>query len=97
VRRPAVIRDFRNPVTSVSRNLLIATAVCSALLGTGVAEAKNTAPKKGATACVAAPATTGMGAMGGMGGSQSMAGGPGGAEDALLSISTRWTRTKTAC
>jgi Ca2+-binding EF-hand superfamily protein len=71
---------------SVSRNLLIATAVCSALLITGVAEAKRTTLKKGATACVAAPATTsGMGAMGG---SLPMAGGPGGApgsaEDALL-------------
>jgi Ca2+-binding EF-hand superfamily protein len=68
---------------SVSRSLLIATAVCSALLVTGAAEAKKTTPKKGgAAACVAAPSTTtGMGAMGR---SLPMAGGPGGAEDALL-------------
>ena len=64
---------------SVSRSLLIATAVCSALLVTGVADAKKA--KKSPAACVAAPSTTGMGAMGG---GMPMAGGPGAAEDALL-------------
>ena len=62
---------------SVSRNLLIAIAVCSALLVTGVADAKKA--RKSPAACVAAPSTTGMGAMGG-----AMPVPAGGAEDALL-------------
>jgi Ca2+-binding EF-hand superfamily protein len=44
---------------SLSRNLLIATAVCSALLVTGVADAKRT--KKQVTCAPAATAPSGMG------------------------------------
>jgi uncharacterized membrane protein len=67
---------------SLSRNLLIATAVCSALLVTGVADARKA--KKQLTCAPAATAPSGMGGMGS--GAPMMGGAPGmgPAETALL-------------
>ena len=75
---------------SVTRNLLITAVVCSALLMTGVADAKKA--RRQAGACTAATTTTpagatSMGGMGSMGGGMSTAGGGSGAgpaEAALL-------------